>query len=276
MKRRTVSALLGILLMAAAAVAQDGPEFDDDVLEITPDVLERFIAAADTEAKERERGLAADPRLVKAAGRAACLKPHRDRLDAVGDVPAEEYRRIVDRMWEECAPDERPGGGQAVDVQGWMACVTQLQAEAEAHMEAYVAAQGQGDVAAAQRHLAAMEAIQNSVVERCGSEPSNDDFLDAAGVTREPPDPFDDPEVGQAIWEVEQRAEERAAEAGRFTARQYGVVRERVQAFLTRSLEDNRLRRYLFAPDEIRAMEASRPRLARAIEALGLDAPGEG
>ncbi|MBI4408454.1 MAG: hypothetical protein HY561_02020 [Gemmatimonadetes bacterium] len=199
-----------LLLAAAPARAQEEPEFDDDVLEITAPVLDRFQKALAAEQAERRRADAKLDSLERA------LEPRFTRYqDCLEDVTqSDRYMSLNDRR-----------------------------------NEAY----DRGNTELAERLEKQMDAMVNS---RCGADPGE--------------------ELERELERLYAGLDSAATRAGGFRGPQYGVLRERVIAYLRVRSCDPRVTAvaqireqawpYLFAAREMEVLHARYAKLAELLK----------
>jgi hypothetical protein len=242
---------ISILIVGVLALAwpQRGFAQDDEILTITPAVLDRFLTAYAKETSERDRLFAADPEIRAEMEHQKCMETANsdaarrkcDQARTKGDKKKSAFAE-----WEECAFTNFP---EAATLKGRYQVATKNKDNAE---------------------LARLQKLSadlfNKAVAKCGPQPEEED---------EHARPTD--EEMQARYDAEQRAMEKMREledqafvvgyrAGSFSDRQYTIVKERVIAFLRLQANDKDYEVYTFEPAERTALRAYQTRLTAALK----------
>lgn len=241
--RLAASVAASLALFAPASIKAQG-----DVVEITPAVLDRFLVALAREASERQRLYAADPKIQADLALGRCMTRSKNAED--------EERCTSPGMAKRVSPEDQ-----------WHKCLNTNFPDVQRNVDAYEAASKKGDAAAMKKAQVALQALQQKATAKCGNDPSDEetDKSDQAS-----PESEKAREAIQAAAEERREAADEAASAagsraGKFTARQYAILRERVIAYV--KMEQDQLRRMVFKPTEIAALRAYKTRLGASLTA---------
>ena len=289
-RRAVAPAALALLLLAGPAAAQ-GPQFTDEVLEITAARLDALVRGLDAEAAARpaverehaagmaryEAAVAAQParqaeyeRAIAAwrartAAYEACQKKHVDAFErAAAASPGRaammaEARRLEDPSTKaqlEKRVAELRTQIQAAQARGDQKALMALADSAQRLMQPMAAAGRQG-AAHAQQVQGQAEATEAAIRAECGEDPEG-------ARPKSPPSP--NTLLPAAAHE---RLEETGARAAGVGRRQYAVLKERVGAYLALTKHGAGIAtQYAFAPGERSALDAALPALQRRPETL--------
>lgn len=229
-----------------APAASSGPttgavRFDDEVLEITPAVVDRLVQGLAAEQAVGTRVEGQDLEAIEKENEAARKAHERARRD--WEPRYKEWKRCVEGVGREAEAAMGPAPGE------------QDQARARAVAERIQAAHARGDVAevkrladsltaanmpTAQRAMAASSAATSGAQAKCGEEPKEPPY---------PPmkQPLDYRDVREA-----------GMKAGGFTDTQYGILRERVVPFVVGQRSFGRM---VYTDREVETLKAKLPDL---------------
>ena len=244
-----LAAACGLVLIGSApAHAQK------EVLDITPAVLERFIAAAEKQDAERARLYATDPGTAKRWAHEVCYRGFNEKL--LTATTEDARNAIYEQASAKCDQNESPE-------LKYEQCKASFDAKIEPLKQQYYAAEKKGDKATMQRIATQGQAMEKEMDQTCGRNPRGRPM--GHQQHQQQNDAEDQSAVEQKMMEFDEQAVAAAAPAGQFTDRQYAIVRERVIAYLRKSKGDDSdsVRGYKFSAAESAALAAAAPRLRK-------------
>ena len=278
-------ALLFTVVASTNAFAQK------EVLDLTPDVLQRFITASDRIEAELTRLVStADDDVKRFYAKQQCWNKYNARGKALSDSAsiAEErgaanaaaLRSRSEALSQEaeskCNSAGAMAGGSAGDASAnYDACIKPIATSPEGQKlrRELQAAQRKGDQAALQALMPQAAAFQRKMDEKCGPDPSSgggrrqreqaqaqalaaQQEAEAAAMPR--------------LMELEIQAADAVAPTVNMTPRQYAIVKERVYAYfrLKEEPDSDNYRAYKFTAAESAALRAAEPKLARVLASM--------
>lgn len=267
--RRVPAVLFVAIALLPPADAASQVRYNNDILEITPAVVSRFITAAQAELQERERIYAGNPRLAEAMKKQACLEAAQPQLERAWNAEDEAAgERMVRDVMARCG--FATGAAQQTPHQAWQRCAKPYEAEALRIQTAMREALRAQDRTRATAYRDSMNAIMQQVNGTCGPEPEEDPFNPHGDQQMPDMDPFDgDEDLRSAGDEANAEAERRAPQRGNFTPQQYRIVKERIINYMNVLKHGSGLGDYRYGDGETAAISSAGDQLGPLLVRLG-------